>query len=122
MPRLAVWWLISLLACTGGEEPASQDSSAAASDDTASTLDTGETAGDEVQDGEHLFAQWCASCHGEDGRGSYSGPTLEREVASHTDEDLINTILNGRGDMGPVPVTGEQAALIVGWLRELFPS
>ena len=125
MALLVVIWSLLPLGCTGGDSSDPKES--AALDDTGAP-EGDDTGGGETADthepatGEQLFATWCASCHGASGEGSYSGPGLEREVQAHSDEEIRTVILEGRGDMSAVPVTADEATLIVGWLRELFPS
>jgi len=82
--------------------------------------DTGDTA-PPPPDGEALYAEHCASCHGDDGLGVEGlGPSLLREVERHTDDQLANTILTGDGTMPAIPVTEEEAYTIVAYLHELL--
>ncbi len=45
------------------------------------------------------FAAVCAACHGGDGLGTTAGPSLAERVPSRTDEGILQSILQGRGDM-----------------------
>lgn len=47
-------------------------------------------------DAEALYAQHCASCHGSARYGGYSPPLIPRTLRRKSDEDLLNTILDGR--------------------------
>ena len=78
--------------------------------------DTGTDTGTEA-DGEALYSNHCASCHGADGQGlDDAGPDIVHEL-HHNDAKLIDVILNGDGDMEPVDVTEAQAQLIVDYMR-----
>lgn len=69
-----------------------------------------------------LYAENCAEFHGAKGHGTGSGPNLTFEVQSHTDEQIIAVMLNGKKDMPAVEVAEEQAQMIVDHLHELFGS
>jgi mono/diheme cytochrome c family protein len=45
------------------------------------------------------FGAVCAGCHGSDGLGTSLAPSLAERVPSRTDEGLLQSILQGRGDM-----------------------
>lgn len=128
MPRLLLALLLGLSACAdkSGDDTAAPSETGDTDTDTGQDTDTAaDTSGDTAAadlDGEGLFAEWCSSCHGAAGEGSYSAPALDREVPRKSDEQLISIILNGEDDMSPVPVTAEEAAAIVAYLRTLFPS
>jgi mono/diheme cytochrome c family protein len=49
--------------------------------------------------GAMLFAQNCATCHGEDGRGSGWAPNLYERVPTRPDDSIVQTLLQGRGGM-----------------------
>lgn len=87
------------------------------------TGDTSAETGDSsvAEDGASLYATYCESCHGPDGRGTSSGPDITREL-HHTDADIIAVILNGRDEMPAILVTEEQAQLIVDYMRATFES
>ena len=44
--------------------------------------------------GQSLYAS-CASCHGSDGKGTASGPSLVDAVGHHSSTQLIQTIIDG---------------------------
>jgi mono/diheme cytochrome c family protein len=90
-------------------------------DDTSESVDTAPPEFTGIE----LYEINCASCHGIDGTGPENGPDdgpdLQQEVENHSDAQLIDFILNGKGDMEPVDVTEEEAVKIVDYLRnELF--
>ena len=77
-----------------------------------------------------LFAQACAKCHGEDGRGGLptvaNGPkpvdlTSDAWQQSRSDGELISAIRDGRGAMPPFAdvLTTEQVEALVAHLRAL---
>lgn len=45
------------------------------------------------------FAATCAACHGSDGLGTGAGPSLAERVPGRSDEELLQSILQGRGGM-----------------------
>ena len=115
---MTAFWLMAGLgagpvACSGK----SDDTGAT---DTASGDGSGDDGGN-TPDGATLFATHCAACHGADGRGG-SGPDLADEVPGKSDGDLTDVILNGNGNMPPIAVSGDEAAVIVAHLRTLFPG
>ena len=78
-----------------------------------------ETASD-IQDGERVFRQSCANCHGPDGN-EISGIDLGRGIfkTAKTDEDLVRVIQKGVPGT-PMPATNmsdEQAKRVVAYLR-----
>ncbi len=77
--------------------------------DTATDTDTG-------PDGESLYGTHCEACHAADGTGSGVGPDITHEL-HHSDEQLIQVILEGDGDMDPVAVSADEAQLIVDFMR-----
>ncbi|HYR85061.1 MAG TPA: cytochrome c [Terriglobia bacterium] len=61
-----------------------------------------------INDGTSLFGSKCAACHGKDGSGlpnwkSKGQPDLTRSEwqDSHTDEEIADTIKNGKGEFMP---------------------
>ncbi|MHA1559820.1 MAG: c-type cytochrome [Alphaproteobacteria bacterium] len=81
-------------------------------------------------DGEVLFAQNCAACHGTNAAGSDVGPPLVHSIyrpSHHADEAFLLAALRGVrahhwgfGDMPPQPQIGdEDIAMIVQYVREL---
>ncbi|MTH53727.1 c-type cytochrome [Bacillus mangrovi] len=66
---------------------------------------------------EQLFKQNCASCHGVDLKGS-SGPDLTRVGAEHDAAEIESIIINGKGNMPPGILEGEEAKKVAEWLAE----
>ena len=84
--------------------------------------------------GKELFAATCARCHGQDGTGGFpvspGGPSPRNFrdhafQASHTDEQIKNTIVNGKGTaMPPFGKTFDDAQLraLVSTVRSFDPE
>ena len=95
--------LAVLLACGGG-----------------SGSETGDTATRQpAPDGEMVYGLRCASCHGEDARGTGAGPTLEVAL-DRDDAVLVALILEGWGGMPPVVIPEADALAAIAYARSLF--
>jgi menaquinol-cytochrome c reductase cytochrome b/c subunit len=66
--------------------------------------------------GELVFAQTCATCHGEGGEGGGVGPRLVGNDVST--EQARSTIENGSGLMPPNLVTGQDLEDVLAYLDE----
>ena len=53
----------------------------------------------DAEAGAPLYATHCASCHAEDGTGTPQGPNLPNETNHHSDEEIVEAILSGKGTM-----------------------
>lgn len=73
--------------------------------------DDGETS----DDPEAMFANSCATCHGDDLTGGM-GPDLTSVGSDHSAEDIEGIIENGQGDMPPGTASPEEAEVIADWL------
>lgn len=81
---------------------------------------TGVVVGD-AERGATIYAASCAACHGASGLGGAGGPSLAKEVAGESDEELVETIREGEDDMPPFPNLSEQdLADLIAWLRQRF--
>ena len=85
---------------------------------------SGDSASDEVVDGEALYAQHCANCHAIDGAGAI-GPQLNdgRMVERFPDvDDEVAVITAGRADLGMPPfsqtLTEEQIRAVAEHTRQ----
>jgi mono/diheme cytochrome c family protein len=96
----------------------------ACGDDGDSTADSG------TADGAALYAANCASCHGEDLRGTEKGPShlsIVYEPNHHPDEAFRRAVVQGVrahhwefGDMAPIPgLTASQVDAIIGYVRSV---
>jgi mono/diheme cytochrome c family protein len=84
--------------------------------------------------GKELFVSACARCHGQDGTGGFpvspGGPSPRNFrdhafQASHTDDQIKNTIVNGKGTaMPPFGATFDDVQLraLVGTVRSFDPQ
>lgn len=84
--------------------------------------------------GKELFASACARCHGQDGTGGFAatpgGPSPRNFrdhgfQASHTDDQIKNTIVSGKGTaMPPFGATFDEGQLraLVGTVRSFDPE
>ncbi|WP_404329905.1 cytochrome c551 [Mesobacillus maritimus] len=88
---------LALAACGGGGDEGGGDG------DTASA------------NGETLYAQSCAGCHGGDLQGG-AGPELAAIGAKYSQEEIENIIANGQGTMPPKLLEGEKASAVAEWL------
>lgn len=95
----------------------------------ASATATPEAARQET-DGERLFSQNCAACHGEQARGTKQGPPLVHKIyepSHHSDAAFVSAVRNGSkqhhwpyGDMPAQPqVTEAQVKAITAYVRVL---
>ncbi len=68
--------------------------------------------------GEAIFAQKCAACHGARGEGG-TGPRLAKNPILNVPEAVVEIVRNGRGAMPAIPMTDEEMAALLAFLREL---
>lgn len=72
-------------------------------------------------DGAALYTRLCAVCHGSNGEGvSPRGPAINREVRGESDRELRRLFATGEEDMPPIPMTDDEAAALIAYLRERF--
>lgn len=101
----------------GGEDGG--ESGAGSSDGGDGTGDA--TGGDgEELDGEALYIEHCEVCHGPEGQGTDSVFPLDHAMTDHTDAEVLNWILNGKGTMPPVDITEAEAEAIIAYLHTIF--
>ncbi|WP_010647600.1 cytochrome c551 [Oceanobacillus massiliensis] len=104
--------LFVLGACGGGD-----------TDDTGSgDTDTGteEPADDGAVDsaaGEEVFQANCSACHGADLSGG-AGPDLTQVGSRYSADEIADIVTNGKGNMPPVNVTGDDLDALSTWLAE----
>lgn len=93
--------LLVLGACGGGSDDNGSSDDGASVDSAA---------------GEEVFANSCASCHGDDLSGG-AGPSLETVGADHSVDDIKDIIENGQGSGMPAGlVSGEEEDAVAEWL------
>ncbi len=74
--------------------------------------------GEVSDDPEAIFANSCATCHGDDMTGGM-GPDLTTVGSDHSAEDIEGIINNGQGSMPPGTAPPEEAAVLAEWLSEM---
>lgn len=67
--------------------------------------------------GEAQYQIVCAGCHGPDGGGILRAPALRATSAGLSDAIVVDVMLNGRGGMPAKPITDQQAADILAFMR-----
>jgi mono/diheme cytochrome c family protein len=100
---LAFYLPIFALAC-GSEKP----------------VDSGGGGSTEVIDGAEVYANDCAGCHGSDGEGAATNPSLVDGVPLLSDEELMDILLNPQGAMAIVSLTQAEADAVFGYVRVHF--
>src|SRR5699024_4582263 len=73
--------------------------------------------GESMDEGEEVFQQNCATCHGDDLSGD-NGPDLTKVGSEMSKDDIHDIIANGKGDMPPGIVAGEDDDIVAEWLSE----
>ncbi|MBO9129610.1 cytochrome c550 [Bacillus sp. 165] len=66
---------------------------------------------------EDIYKQTCIGCHGDQMQGAV-GPALNKIGATLSEEEIKNTIMNGKGNMPAGLLQAEQAAKMAKWLSE----
>ncbi|NGP44921.1 cytochrome c [Bacillaceae bacterium SIJ1] len=105
-----------LAACGGGGEEAPAEEPATEEEDAGGDEEA-DTSGESVAVGEEVYAQACASCHG-DNLGGGAGPALTN-IGSKMDADQIRDIIaSGPGNMPPNAAEGAEADAVSEWLAQ----
>lgn len=66
-------------------------------------------------DAAKIFDQSCASCHGDKLQGGM-GPGLTKIGSTLSKDEILNTIKNGKGQMPPNVIQGDDADKVADWL------
>jgi len=74
--------------------------------------------GEVADDPEAIFANSCATCHGDDLSGDM-GPDLTSIGSDHSQEDIEEIIAEGQGAMPPGTAPPEEAEVVAEWLSEM---
>ena len=85
--------------------------------DEAASAPAGAVAAGDAARGETLFAENCASCHGDAGAGGGVGPTLAGSGVAL--EDAQATIENGSGIMPADLVSGQDLSDVLAYLETI---
>lgn len=98
-----------LVAC--GNEPEDNGGNDAGSDEAQpeETEDSG--------DGEEVYQESCASCHGDDLEGE-SGPALDTVGADMSKDEILDQIEEGGDGMPAELVEGDEADAVAEWLAD----
>lgn len=87
-------------------------------DEGAATEETDEAdEGETTDDPEEIFESNCASCHGGDLSGGM-GPDLTSVGADHSEDEIHDIIMNGKGDMPAGMATEDEADVLSDWLAD----
>ena len=73
--------------------------------------------------GETLFtSKGCAvdSCHGADGDSGATAPRLSDVSSMRTDDQLIDSVLDGKGNMPAQDLGDQEMADVLAWIRDTF--
>ncbi len=79
---------------------------------------TNEESGASVDSSEQVAQQRCATCHGGNLQGMGNTPALNDVGSRYSEEEILDIILNGKGNMPPGLVQGEEAEALAAWLAE----
>ena len=79
---------------TGSATPTGSDGTGSATPTESAAVSFGN-----VANGETVYVQWCASCHGVDGRGTAAGTNLFQSVPYLSEAELADITINGIGTM-----------------------
>jgi mono/diheme cytochrome c family protein len=80
--------------------------------------------------GEDLFSDKCALCHGDDGKGNGPGAAAFNPGPADFNspkfwqgdvrDKIINTVKNGKGAMQPVEASDSEINAIIGYMQKTF--
>ena len=100
-----------MLGACGGEESESGNED---KDTGAETAESGTTA----DASEQVAQQRCATCHGGNLQGMGNTPALNDIGSRFSEEEILDIIVNGQGNMPGGLVKGEEAEALAAWLAE----
>ena len=69
-------------------------------------------------DPEKTYTQKCSQCHGVELEGSGPFPDISTVGARLSQEEIEQTIIEGKGSMPPNLIKGEQAKAVAEWLAD----
>jgi len=69
-------------------------------------------------EGLSLFLDNCSQCHGAYAQGTDLAPAITEVAMDLSEDDLVDIILNGEGQMEPVDLDVEEAELIALYLAD----
>src|SRR5699024_8421612 len=106
--------MLVLAACVCGSSDFYNDNGAA--EHNAADNNNAEETADSV-DGEEVYKENCASCHGDDLSGNV-GPALDNVGSDHSVDDIKKVIEDGQGSMPAGIVSGDDEDAVAEWLAE----
>lgn len=76
----------------------------------------------DVTRGQTAFNKTCATCHGTDGNGTASGPSLKEPAKNDPTHEIIETVINGKGTLMPsqAALPDQEIADIVAYVKATF--
>lgn len=106
---------LALAACGGSDDSSSSDSSSTKEE---STMNDDSSKTETAVDAEKIFANNCASCHGNNLEGNV-GPNLTKVGSKYSSEEIQEIIKNGKGQMpAGLLKEDEEIVAVADWLAE----
>ena len=106
---------LALAACGGSDDSSSSDSSSTKEE---STMNDDSSKTETAVDAEKIFANNCASCHGNNLEGNV-GPNLTKVGSKYSSEEIQKIIKNGKGQMPAGILKDDKEIMAVAdWLAE----
>lgn len=106
---------LALGACGGSDDSSSSDSSSTKEE---STMNDDSSKTETAVDAEKIFANNCASCHGNNLEGNV-GPNLTKVGSKYSSEEIQEIIKNGKGQMpAGLLKEDEEIVAVADWLAE----
>lgn len=106
---------LALGACGGSDDSSSSDSSSTKEE---STMNDDSSKTETAVDAEKIFANNCASCHGNNLEGNV-GPNLTKVGSKYSSEEIQEIIKNGKGQMpAGILKEDEEIVAVADWLAE----
>lgn len=106
---------LALGACGGSDDSSSSDSSSTKEE---STMNDDSSKTETAVDAEKIFANNCASCHGNNLEGNV-GPNLTKVGSKYSSEEIQEIIKNGKGQMpAGILKEDEEIVAVADWLAD----
>ncbi|WP_193749022.1 cytochrome c551 [Exiguobacterium indicum] len=106
---------LALGACGGSDDSSSDDSSSTKEE---STMNDDSSKTETAVDAEKIFANNCASCHGNNLEGNV-GPNLTKVGSKYSSEEIQEIIKNGKGQMpAGLLKEDEEIVAVADWLAD----
>lgn len=110
--------VLMVSACGGGGDEGNEGDEG---EETGMTETDDEAGGEVTQatDAEKLLEKGtCITCHGGNLEGAGSFPALNNVGSRLSEEEILNIILNGQGNMPPNLLEGTEAEVVAEWLAQ----